>query len=449
MNCIALAKAASLGESRTGVQKRARVRSFDLGVAALAATLIPVSLIWDFSWESTIGVDRFWSPPHLATHIGVWLCGLLGARLVFVFTLARHHSEPAAGVNVGKLCGPSGAWILLWGAATVQAALLLDNWWQQAYGLGAGLWHPPQILKATGFFTLLFGGIVLCAGARANGTASLRTARTLLVWHGGLLLMMCALVLTLKNYPNWQRTAGFYKVSCAIYPAVLLAMGQGSPGRWRATRTALVYMAIVCAMVWLLPLFPARPLTAPIHNPTDHLMPPAFPLLLVVPAVVMDWLRMRFPLPTTKEWGEGQGEGSPVKCLSPENAPLTPALSPPDGERESDFSATTLMTRYAQRRALGDLCTAISSGIVFFAVFLPVQWFFSKFLLSSSADNWFFAGGGRHWPFFLKIDEARVMFWGVKQDPLTWRAALMAMVFAMVSAWIGLRVGGWLNKLRR
>jgi hypothetical protein len=138
---------------------------------------------------------------------------------------------------------------------------------------------------------------------------------------------------------------------------------------------------------------------------------------------------------------------------------LTPALSPPattarqrgesDGERENDFSATALMTRYAQRRALGNLCTAISSGIVFFMAFVPAQWCFSKFLLSASADNWFFAGGGRHWPFFLKIDQARIMFWGVKQDPLTWRAALLAVVFAMVSAWIGLRVGAWLNKLRR
>lgn len=155
MNGVTFGKSISLGD--VDVDERASVRAFDLLWGTIAATLIPVSLIWDFSWESTIGVDRFWSPPHLATHIGVWLSGLLGARLVFVFTLARHRGAPECAVSIGGLCGPSGAWILLWGAATVQVALLLDNWWQLAYGLGAGLWHPPQILKATGFFTLLLG----------------------------------------------------------------------------------------------------------------------------------------------------------------------------------------------------------------------------------------------------------------------------------------------------
>src|SRR5437773_1141450 len=136
MNGIALAKPVPLGESRTGAQELELIRPFDLWWAAFAATLIPVSLIWDFSWESTIGVDRFWSPPHLATHIGVWLCGLLGARLVLAFMFTRNRGGSAAGVNIGPLCGPSGAWLLLWGAMTMQAALLLDNWWQQAYGLG-------------------------------------------------------------------------------------------------------------------------------------------------------------------------------------------------------------------------------------------------------------------------------------------------------------------------
>src|SRR6266576_6432502 len=247
MNGVTLGESISLRD--LDVAERVSVRAFDLLWATVAATLIPVSLLWDFSWESTIGVDRFWSPPHLATHIGVWLCGLLGARLVFVYTVACHRGRSASGVSIGALCGPSGAWILLWGAATMQVALLLDNWWQQAYGLGAGLWPPPQILKATGFFTLLFGGVVLCAGARGHGVASRRTtAAVLLYWQGGLLLTMCAVVLTMMNYPNWQHTAGFYKISCAIYPAVLL--GTGASGRWGATCTALIYMAIVCALVW-------------------------------------------------------------------------------------------------------------------------------------------------------------------------------------------------------
>jgi hypothetical protein len=286
------------GLSRDRVVGRELLRPMDLWWVALAATLIPVGLIWDFSWESTIGRDRFWSPPHLAIHLGVWLSGLLGARLVFAFTRARRQGGPDLGVRVGPWSAPSGAWLLLWGAAAMQVAFLLDNWWQQTYGLGAGLWHPPQILKAVGFFALLCGGMVLWAGARLSRSVQARAPLAALPsWHGGLLVTMCAVVLMMTNYPNLQHAASFYLLSSAIYPAVLLTAGSTSKGEWSATRVALVYTILTCAMIWLLPLFPGCPLTAPIHNPTDHMMPPPFPLLLVLPALALDLVMRRAPAP--------------------------------------------------------------------------------------------------------------------------------------------------------
>jgi hypothetical protein len=192
-------------------------------------------------------------------------------------------------------------------------------------------------------------------------------------------------------------------------------------------------MAIVCALVWLLPLFPARPLTAPIHNPTDHMMPPAFPLLLVAPAVVVDWLRWR-------------------RIFRPDREAATNRPTPnPSKEGNNPSCAAPLLggVRGGFKRTNHELWVAVTAGICFSASFVAVQWFFAKFLLSPAADNWFFAGGGRHWPFFLKIDQARTAFWGVKQEPLTWRAALQAMLFAAVSSWIGLHVGAWVSRLRR
>jgi len=141
-------------------------------------------------------------------------------------------------------------------------------------------------------------------------------------------------------------------------------------------------------------------------------MPPAFPLLLLVPAALMDWLRARFL---------SQG-----------------------GDDDAQVGTNPLVE--TNRR---ELWLAIAAGAGFLAAFLLTQWFFSEFLLSAAADNRFFAGGGRHWPFFLKIDEARIMYWGVKQDPLTWQAVLIAMLFAVVASWLGLRVGTWLSKVRR
>jgi len=107
----------------------------------------------------------------------------------------------------------------------------------------------------------------------------------------------------------------------------------------------------------------------------------------------------------------------------------------------------TLFSKAAGWRA--EIVQAGVLGLGFVASFLPVQWFFASFLLSPAADNWFFAGGGRHWPFFLKIDQARVMFWGATQDPVTWRAVSWAAAMAMLSMAAGFRIGKWLRSLCR
>src|SRR5207248_539436 len=123
--------------------------------------------------------------------------------------------------------------------------------------------------------------------------------------------------------------------------------------RFPATVASLIYTVIVGLMVWLLPLFPAKPQVPPIYNPLDHLMPPPFPLLLILPAVAVDALIRRFRWPPHRFQGWLQ---------------------------------------------------ASAAGLAFFIIFLGAQWVFAEFLLTHLADNWFFAGGGEHWPFFLKID---------------------------------------------
>src|SRR6266478_9992138 len=106
MSSIALPDPLSVSKEVPAAQKPASIQSLDLWWAIISATLIPVSLIWDFSWESSIGVDRFWSPPHLGIQIGVWLSGLLGIRLLTVFTIARGRGSEGIGVNLGPLCAP-------------------------------------------------------------------------------------------------------------------------------------------------------------------------------------------------------------------------------------------------------------------------------------------------------------------------------------------------------
>ncbi len=38
-----------------------------------ASGAVPVSLLWDYSWESTVGIDLVWGGPHILTYIGVAL----------------------------------------------------------------------------------------------------------------------------------------------------------------------------------------------------------------------------------------------------------------------------------------------------------------------------------------------------------------------------------------
>jgi hypothetical protein len=90
------------------------------------------------------------------------------------------------------------------------------------------------------------------------------------------------------------------------------------------------------------------------------------------------------------------------------------------------------------------------AGAGFFILFMATQWVFAEFLLSDLADNRFFAGGGRNWPFFLKIDPvARTSFWDIAQDRLTLGAPLIDAVLAMLSAAAGLWMGKWMRNVHR
>jgi len=352
----------------------------------LSALGILLSLLWDFSWESTVGIDVICSPPHLATYLSVALGGLVALSLGVANT--RRIDERASAVRIGKCYAPLGAWVVAWGTCAFAGAMIFDRWWQSGYGLAAGIWHPPQIVKVSAFFAVFIGVMLFCS----------RHDFCFLI-AGGLLLAMINVTSIALTYPNRQHTAAFYLFGCAVYPLALASVAVAGRSRFSATFAALFHLAVICLAVWSLPLVPAKPQAAPIYNALDHLMPPPFPLLLVAPAFTMDLLLRWFP------------------------------------GREQRF---------------GNLRRAGESGLAFFVVFILVQWRFAQFLLTPSAENWFFAGGGRHWPFFLKIDApSRVAFWKIGNDQLTLERGLAAAGCAILATWIGLSFGAWMRRLQR
>ena len=279
------------------------------------------------------------------------------------------------GIAIGKLRAPVGAWVALWGALAFVAAFAFDRWWQASYGLAAGIWHPPQIGKAVAFFAIVCGAW-WCVPR----------------WGGGVVVAMIGVVSMAQGFANRQHDALFYLLACGTYPLVLAGAAVSGGRRFPATRAALVGMGVHLAAVWLLPLVPGVPETGPIYNARDHLLPPPFPPLIVLPALAFDWL-------------------------------------------------------FATRKA-SDWRSAGEAGFAFFAVFAVVQWRFAEFLLLPMADNWFFAGGGKQWPFFLRIsDDMRTAFWPGRI--LDIKNAILAVALAAAASRIGLWTGAWLNRIAR
>src|SRR5207247_10889785 len=69
---------------------------------------------------------------------------------------------------------------------------------------------------------------------------------------------------------------------------------RASGARAAATIAAATYMLLYIVMILVLPLFPAHPKLAPIYHPVDHMVPPAFPLLLIAPAAAIDAIERLF-----------------------------------------------------------------------------------------------------------------------------------------------------------
>jgi hypothetical protein len=203
------------------------------------------------------------------------------------------------------------------------------------------------------------------------------------------------------SFPNLQHAAIFYQVAALTFPFRLIAIGRAARTTWATTRIAAVYMMIVCLVVWILPLFPATPRLAPIYNPVTHMVPPPFPLLLIVPAIAIDLLLRPF--------GDAAG----------------------------------------WRR----VAAALAFGAAFLAVFIPAQWFFSDFILSPASHNWVFVGD-RVWSYGNHMGEWTTRFWRTSPtaddySPINVKSVSIAFAFAAFTSWLGLLLGGWMRKVQR
>src|ERR1700677_1714242 len=366
---------------------------------ALASTSITVGIIWDISWHSSIGRDTFWTPAHMTIYLGGVIGGFVGGWLAIKYTFLAGPQERGDSVAVFGARAPLGAWVAIWGALAMLTSAPFDNWWHNAYGLDAKIVSPPHALLGLGMFGISFGALLLVL-ARQNRRQD-GAGGGLFVYVGGVFVLLGGVFVMEFTFPNLQHCASFYEVCALTFPLRLVTLGRAGRISWPTTRVAAIYLLIGCLLTWILPLFPAQPKLAPIFNPVTHMVPPPFPLLLVFPAMGIDLILLKA--------GEARGW---------------------------------------RRVAL-----ALASGAIFLALFMAVQWFFARFLLSPAADNWFFAGN-RYWSYGSRPSPWRSHFWRV--DPsdsdasvLNASSVVFSWVIAGASSWLGLLLGGWMRKVQR
>jgi len=365
-------------------------------VAALvAATSAKVGVIWDISWHRSIGRDTFWTPAHMAIYLGGVLAGLACGWLVLRTTFAGDREDRAATVGFWGFRGPLGAWVCIWGALAMISSAPFDNWWHNAYGLDVKVLSPPHVVLALGIWAIQLGALflVLSLQNRRSSDDTSRVDSVLAAYTIAILLQNVSTIgIEQIGFANLAHNALYYQVAAGGVPLLLVAAGRGIRLRWPATTAAACYMAFSLVMIWVLQLAPATPKLAPVFNPVTHLIPPPFPLLLIVPALAIDLAMQRVG-------------------------------------RNHDWLLCLLL------------------GVAFLGSFAVVQWFFAEFLLGSHARNYFF--GMDQWDYSSRLGPWRYSFWRAQSNPVTASALAIAAVIAVASARIGLWWGNWMARLRR
>lgn len=381
----------------------------------VALSSIAIGITWDISWHETVGRDTFWTPAHMAIYFGGVLAGCVGGWLAFKCTFFAGLAERDSSVRVFGARAPLGAWVAIWGALAMLTSAPFDDWWHNAYGLDVKIVSPPHAVLGLGMLGISVGALLLVL-SRQNRLQDLSSTKGsgMFIYAGGVFVLMGSVFLLEYIFPNEQHGAFFYKVCALMYPARFIALSCAGRISWPATRVAAVYMTFMCVMDWILMLFPAHPKLAPIFNPVTHMVPLPFPLLLIFPALAIDLiLRKAGESYTTTHLTDQQGRTSPFR----------------------------------------NIALAILLGAVFFAVLLAVQWYFSRFMLSPYARNWFFMSD-RVFGYNFPKGDWQTQFWRQdpnqpRFDPLTISSVAIILVLASISSWVGLFFGSWMRKVRR
>ncbi len=363
-----------------------------LGLISAGAILSSLCMIvgwnWDISWHRSIGRDTTWTLPHISIYLALALAFGYNAWLVLSHTFGRDRDRPS--IRVLGFRGPSGAFVTLCGILIQFVAVLFDDWWHGAYGLDIGVFSPPHALLGSGIHLFYLGQFLLVVLYRNLALPSHeRLTRWVLVCLWALFLGHAALTFD-PSYGHMGVRSHSFVTSSATLALTLVLIHRYLEWPWAGTVTAAIYMLSIIVLMQIFQLFPATPKFGPVYYRIESFLPPLFPLLLVIPAFLLD-------------------------------------------------------TILVERRGKGRWVTAGLLGVAFVAVFNVTNWLSSEFMTSPLADNRIFGGGYPGSAFEATFRQAPLL--GLDLASLV--SLLVATAIAGVSSLVGLAVGKWLQGLVR
>jgi hypothetical protein len=381
--------------SRNEARDRKETLPWYLWCSTAAVTSAVVGVLWDISWHQSIGRDTFWTPAHLAIYMCGVLAGLAYGYVTLSTTFTKNPPLADCSVHILGLRAPLGAFIASWGGVAMLTSAPFDNWWHDAYGLDVKILSPPHFVLFTGIYSILIGTLVLIAGHMNRATGANQAAiRRLFLYVGGIALTgATTLILEITTRTRLHDSLPYIDVSL-IVPALLAVMSRATGARWAATVVSGFYTLLLITLIQILPLFPAEPKLGPVYQHVTHFVPPGFPLLLIVPALVLDILWAR-----TKAWNPW-------------------------------------------------VLSAVSA-VLFVGSFLAVEYPFATFLMSPASRNGFFGTG--YFPYAASPMSylVRSQFYLADTSKEFWTGIGMAVLFAAFSVRFGISRGVWMSRVKR
>ncbi|HXN17801.1 MAG TPA: hypothetical protein VN875_05665 [Candidatus Binatus sp.] len=355
-----------------------------------------VGSAWDISWHESIGRDSFWTAAHMLIYLSGVLAGISCGYLILSTTFRKNSPLYEVSISMWGFRGPLGAFICAWGGVAMIASAPFDNWWHNSYGLDVKILSPPHVLLALGMIGIRFGLLVMVLAEmnRAEGIYRQRLERILFVTFVFLMGMTVGIAQEFTNRV-FMHGAKFYLVIMIAAPIWIATVSWVAKNRWAATIMTAMFTALHLCFVWGFPLVPAEPKLGPVYQHITHLVPPDFPALLIIPAIIFDLLRQR-----TADW-----------------------------------------SRWKQAATL---------GAAYLVSFVAVQWPFASFLMSPASRNRIFQT--TNYPYFVPPTSpwVRNLYIPTEQTPAQfWIRMLIALCVAILMVRIGMAWGAWMRRIRR